>query len=191
MIVQGLIIVLVILIVSNFALGFINQVSPPCQDAEEFFRNARMLPDGSSASLGSIPTSLDHYYIGARVVPTGIPGVIGLTSHNSYLGNTTQENYTNPAAHEMAEDESDCARNQKNEKELSNTAVSAINSLFPMKKNKEVVTDQVVKFNEYEGIEARPLLGSKSLKGNHMDLSYKTMRDGYSDRRSQNDSGDL
>jgi hypothetical protein len=190
MILQGLVILLVILIVSNVIVGVYNRISPPCQDAEEFFRGAKMLPDGASASLGSIPTSSDHYYMGAKTVPTGIPGVIGITSHNTYLGSSKQENYINPVVNEMSENESDCTDKCKNEK-ISDEAKEAINNIFPIKKSHDnkLVSETNGSINEFdnanEGISAKPSNKLKHTNGNHMALAHRTLRDGYSDRRIQ------
>jgi len=195
MIALAIVILLVVLILSNIGLGFYNRISPPCEDADDFFRNARLLPDGASSALGSIPTSTDRYYIGARTIETGIPGVIGLTSHNtSYIGNVdSKENYINPVVHAMNEDRPDCAT--RNENNISAEAQRAINNVFSIKpvdtENKKHTVDTQGVINEYdlttEGILARPSYMLKSVTGLQRNVSHKTLRDGYSDRRTQNE----
>lgn len=83
MILEALIIILVILVLANFALGVINRVFPPCADASEYFKGVKMLPDGVSAELGSIPTHTYHDYVGVKTFSTGIPGTMGITSWNN------------------------------------------------------------------------------------------------------------
>lgn len=81
----AILILLVILILANFGLHIFNTIVPPCEQVEEYFKSARMLPDGASASLGSIPTGSENHYIGARLVD--IPGTDtpGLASRNEQV----------------------------------------------------------------------------------------------------------
>ena len=193
MIIQGLLIVLVILVIANFAVGFFNQVSPPCMDANEYFQGARRMPDGAAAGLGSIPTHTWQDYVGARRVATGIPGVIGLQSYNQkngYIGDTrdSMENYINPVVNALDdEDPSDCA-----DKHVSQEATDAIdNILQPGKKGKAKtesqtsVSDKANSLSEFEismeGIMSKNI-DKSNLKGRHMPLAYNTARDGYTSR---------
>jgi hypothetical protein len=88
MIVQATVILLVILIVANIGVGVYNQFYPPCFDADEYFKGARRLPDGAIAELGSIQSGTDRHYVGARIVETDDPTVIGIKSWNSVYGET-------------------------------------------------------------------------------------------------------
>ncbi len=202
MIVQGLIIILVVLVIANVALGVYNTVSPPCGTAEEFFKGAKLLPDGASASLGSIPTSADRYFLGAKTVATGIPGVIGLTSHNYVKGSDAEgndrEGYINPVVFQMAEDESDCGSRVKAD-EVSDEARKAIKAMFPGSSVNESdlpaknVTDNgksLYEFSAAEGMfaKSKPV---KSASGKNMRLAHKTARDGYSDSRHQSQPNEL
>jgi hypothetical protein len=74
-------IVLVILVLANVCLKLFNYLYPPCDISYDYFEAARMLPDGASESLASIPSGISLNYIGAKTVATDQPGVIGLTSH--------------------------------------------------------------------------------------------------------------
>lgn len=190
MIVQGLLIILVILIIANFAIGFFNQLSPPCMDANEYFRGARMLPDGATVGLGSIPTHTWNDYIGAKRVDMGIPGVIGLTSYNQkngYIGDTrdSMESYINPVISALNdEDPSDCA-----DKQVSQEAGDAIdNILQPGKKGKE--SKEEIKYDNksladfeinMEGLTSKNV-DKSALKGKHMSLAHNIARDGYTSR---------
>lgn len=91
MIVQATVILLVILIVANIGVGAYNQFYPPCFDADEYFKGARILPDGAIAELGSIQSGTDKHYIGARTVETDDPTVIGLKSWNSVYGEAERQ----------------------------------------------------------------------------------------------------
>jgi hypothetical protein len=190
MIIQGLIIVLVVLVIANVALGVYNTVSPPCGTAEEFFRGAKLLPDGASASLGSIPTSADRYFLGAKAVATGIPGVIGLTSHNYVKGTDVEgndrEGYINPVVFQMAEDESDCGSRMKAD-EVSDEARKAIKAMFP---GSSVNESDLPAFSAAEGMfaKSKPV---KQASGKNMSLAHKSARDGYSDSRQQSQPNEL
>ncbi len=197
MIVQGLLILLVILVIANFALGMFNAVSPPCSSASEYFQGAKRMPDGAAAGLGSIPTHTWQDYVGAKRVATGIPGVIGLTSYNNqkngYIGNTQDslEGYVNPVVHDMAEtDASDCQ--DRHQREVSEEATNAIDAVLqPGKKGKaktESETDVSAKagsLTEFEvsmeGIMSKNI-DKSSLRGKHMSLAHQTARDGYTSR---------
>lgn len=190
MIIQGLLIVLVVLIVANFAVGFFNQVSPPCMDASEYFQGAKQLPDGAVAGLGSIPTHTWQDYVGAMRVDTGIPGVIGLQSYNQknnqkngYIGDTSDsmESYINPVVSAFNNDDpSDCAEH------ISTEATDAIdNILQPGKKGRaqSLACDKPGSLSEFEvNMECVTSKNSETLKGRHMSLAHNTARDGYTSR---------
>ena len=194
MLIQGLIILLVILIIANFALGIFNNVSPPCMNADEYFRGVKQLPDDAVAGFGSIPTHTWRDYVGAARVPGATPGTIGLTSYanqkNGYIGNTqnTLETYINPVVREMAEDDpSDCKDHTISE-EASN-AIDAV--LQPGKKGKAKTESKTSvstlnnSLNEFEismeGIKSKNA-DKSTLKGHHMSLTHQTIRYGYTSR---------
>lgn len=75
--------IIVLLIIINFSLSYINEKYPDYYTVRDYFQSAQMLPDGSLADLGTIPSSrTSRNYIGAEMVDTGDPGVIGLRSWN-------------------------------------------------------------------------------------------------------------
>jgi len=191
MIVQALIIILVILVIANFSVGFFNKVSPPCMDAAEYFDGGRRLPDGAVAGLGSIPTHTSFDYIGARRVPTGIPGTIGLTSwnKNGYIGNidSSVEGYINPIVKEIAEDDASDCRDHL-EKDVSQKASDAIDNIFQPNKKAKAEASKAPKgpsLTEHEvsfdAIESRKS-SREGLTGRHMSLAHNTARDGYTSR---------
>ncbi len=199
MIVQALLIVLVILIIANFAVGIFNKVSPPCMNAEEYFQGAKRMPDGAAAGLGSIPTHTWNDYVGAARFSTGVPGTVGLTSYanqkNGYIGDTrdSTEGYVNPVVHAMAEDDpSDCK--DHNVGEAASNAIDAV--LQPGKKGKAKtesqtnITDKSGSLSEFEvsmeGIMSKNTDKSQ-LKGRHMSVAHQTARDGYTSRPGDRD----
>jgi hypothetical protein len=189
MIIQALSIVLVIMVVSNIAVGVLNKASSSCSDGKDYFQGARNMPDGAVAGLGSIPTHVGFDYVGAARVATGVPGVIGLTSYpsmqkNGYLNNKpkTIEGYvTSMNLNTNDEDPSDSA--------VSNKATEAINSILQPgkthKPNKDVVkvtADKAGSLNEFEvGMESIHAKNSdrKTAYANHRVLSHTSVRDGY------------
>lgn len=194
MIVQGLIIVLIVLVVANFAVGIFNTVSPPCNDANEYFQGASRMPDGATAGLGSIPTHAGHDYVGAARFATGVPGTIGLTSYanqkNGYIGDTrdVSEGYINPIINELGSDDpSDCKDHQVGE--AASNAIDAI--LQPGKKGKAKtesttnISDKSGSLSEFEvsmeGIMSKNI-DKSTLRGKHMSLAHQTARDGYTSR---------
>ncbi len=200
MIVQALVIVLVVLIIANFAVGVFNRVSPPCINAEEYFQGAKRMPDGAVAGLGSIPTHTWSDYVGAARFSTGVPGTIGLTSYsaqkNGYIGDTkdSMEGYINPTINSMAEDDpSDCKDNT-----ISDEASNAIDNVLQLgKKNKSktdsqtAVADKSGSLSEFE-VNMEGIMSKNSdksgLKGRHMSVAHQTARDGYTSRPGDKDA---
>lgn len=90
MITYAVVILLIVLITANVANYAYNKLYPPCDSLTEYFKSARLLPDGSIAGLGSIPSGTDVNYVGAQTVAVDEPGVIGLKSRNSNLVNPNQ-----------------------------------------------------------------------------------------------------
>lgn len=187
MIVEGVIILLTILIVSNIALGFYNQLYPPCMDAKEYFNNARKLPDGVSASLGSIPSGVEMNYVGAARMYTGIPGVIGLTSYNGL--------YKQPKSEELEDDTDDveCIGNTCSIKpsKINKTTYEAVSAMFPTTSQKtgdvkKVVTEVAGHRAQFdltmEGVKAPIHIKAKGTIRNPSQYTYDTEREGYCDR---------
>lgn len=179
MLTYAIVILLLILIFANFAVGLFNAASPPCHSSEEFFNGARLMPDGIVGGLESIPTHSSADFVGPARVATGQPGVIGLTSHphqqqmNGYIGSSSSadENYINPAA--LAdEDPSDC--------KVSESAECAINAIL-QPNTKPIVTfaKPVLDLEVTAKLKDKPVL-----KNSHMSLAHSTARDGYSSRPS-------
>lgn len=189
MILQGLIIVLVILIVANFAVGFFNKVSPPCLDADEYFQGATKLPDGAIAGLGSIPTNTSFDYVGAARVP-GPNGSIALTSYNGYIGKVEDhtEKMCNPSLAELdKEDASDCAER------VSKEAMQSINTILNPgnKPDKVVAVDKRLAVSEFDvGMSEfnSRLTHKKSERPQAMALAHRTARDGYTSRPGDKDN---
>lgn len=190
MLVLGLTIFLVILIVANMGVGFYNKLSPPCLDTEEYFNRSRVLPDGVSSSLSSIPSGTDNYYIGARTVPTGNPNIIGLTSYLSVHGNESTEGYMNPTVRHIIDDESDCRDRQRSESGTSKNTDKELDGFFQFKneeserKTAENTKSAIVNLDmTMEGIQSRTGSGSK---GRHIPTSttaaFKSARDGYTSK---------
>ena len=186
MIIKGLIIILVILIIANFAIGIFNRMAPPCMDADEYFQGAYRLPDDAAAGLGSIPTHTWQDYTGAKLVATGQPGVIGLTSHNQkngYIGNTYDrtEGYINPVIKSLEDDDpSDCK-----DQEISQKAKDAIDDILQPGKRKTCnPTHKVAKAESLTEYDASALTKTvdKSMLKNHRSMSHNTARDGYTSR---------
>ncbi len=82
MIVLAILILILILIIASTAVTFFNKAYPPCA-SKDYFRSARLLPDGSSAGLGSIQSGTDVDYVGFKLTSTDSPNSIGLKSRNS------------------------------------------------------------------------------------------------------------
>ena len=186
MIVEALVIILVILIVSNFAVGVFNKMVPACAD-KEYFQNVNKLPDDAVVGLGSIPSHVGFDYVGAATVETRIPGVIGLTSRankkNGYTDNNTNSsgNIEGYVTHMniAEEDPSDC--------EISTKASNTIDAILQTNKKQNNESDKAIStkngtINHFEmrmeGIAARNS-HSKSKPRNHRVLAHGTERDGY------------
>jgi hypothetical protein len=188
MIIQALIIVLVILIIGNFALGFFNALSPPCANYRDFFKNGAQLPDDAAQGLGSIPTHSGFNYVGARVVSDGRGG-IGLTSHNKngYIGDSSDnsfESFMSKTGQDLCKDDpADCKIN------ISTKAADEISNILQPGKNNVVVDNynhkKGVQLNEWE-ISAASIQSKNniknSLKNDYRTLAHQTARDGYTSR---------
>lgn len=188
MIVIALIILLVILIISNFAVGIFNKMVPPCSADNEYFQNAKRLPDDAVIGLGSIPSHAGFDYVGAATVATGTPGVIGLTSYpslqkNGYMDlstNGTIEGYLNNMS-VTEEDPSDC--------DISCKASNAIDNILQTGKKYNSNSDGVMisstkagSLNEFE-VSMKDILSKnnnqKKNRKNHASLAHSSERDGY------------
>ncbi len=183
---QALVIILVIMIVSNFAVGIFNKMVPPCGDSSEYFQNASKLPDGAVMGLGSIPSHTGFDYVGAARLDAG-GGIIGLTSYpsaqkNGYVNEKSKsiEGYITQM-HTTEEDPSDCAVSTKAKDEISNILQTG-------KKHRANADSRIVSnskagsLNEFEvsmeGIMTKNKL-KKATSKNHRDLSHNSLRDGY------------
>lgn len=201
MIVAALVILLVVLVIANFGLGIFNRMSPPCNDAYEYFNAGRMLPDGVTAGLGSIQSGTDMNYVGAARFDTGVPGTIGLKSYNATYVDPNKsyaEGYINTSLKEVMDDEEhDAKQAQKQSKkagksEISTAAYDAISAMFRASsqsntldaKDKQV-TDTGKSLSEFEvtmeGIAAKTHKPNQNVTAAHRNLVHQTLRDGYED----------
>jgi len=219
MIVTAVVVLLVILIISNLVLGVYNMLYPPCSDINDYFTGAKRLPDGSVASLGSIPSGTDKNYVGAARVSTGKPGVIGLTSYNkSYIdpNSNSIESMKNPmfADDELHEDEHDEDDEELDDVECDESSCTlkpskvnykaydpedAISAMFPTSSQKQGGTKKATtevagyyaQFDmEMEGIGA-PIYSKNTKRHKPISGFSKSLeRDGYQDDDSIDDSRD-
>jgi len=184
MIVEALVIILVILIISNFAVGIFNKMVPPCNDSD-YFQGSRNLPDDALVGLGSIPSHVGFDYVGAATVATGKPGVIGLTSYPSLQKNSIEGYINHMNINE--EDPSDCE--SKSDDTVSTKAVAAIHDILQTNKKHCSGANKIVDTNSksgsinrfdvtMEGIAARNP-HKKSQPRDHRLLSHSSERDGY------------
>lgn len=192
MIIQGLIIVIVILILANFAVGVFNRVSPPCMDANEYFAAGKKMPGGLSASLGTIPSGMPVAKQSKYSTSSTPNGYIGSPTTNSPMS----EGYVNPVVAMVDEDDdSDCAERVRNETKVSGAAVDAMDKIIPgMKKKSAPVKSEPKASAESEiddstlsGLRARAGGNVKDSKGRHMAMAFRTARDGYTSRPCDKD----
>jgi len=170
----AVVVVLAILVLANVGLKLFNYLYPPCEKSRDYFESARILPDGAVASLASIPSGTDLHYVGARTVPTGIPGVIGLASRNPAVSSSPPPTPT---------------ENKK--------LFAMVDTMFPSKSGREnqVGTKTKTSRNGYDGVksaifetEMEGLRADSSHRNTDMrtvkpsGLMNRTSRDGYSDR---------
>jgi hypothetical protein len=194
MIIQSIVILLIILIISNVILGFYNKLYPPCFDANEYFKNARTLPDGVSSDLGSIASGTDRNYIGAARVSTGKAGTIGLRSWSStYSDPNTIEDLVNPVISDAEEqDRMECEGGMCSIKtaKVSKEAYDAISAAFPASSQQESgnkkVTSKVKGYTgefeiDFEGIKANNYTNKKNGGKRPTGFKHSTETDGYQD----------
>jgi hypothetical protein len=173
MIVTAVVIILAVLIFANLALSIYNTVSPPCNNVEDYFRSARVLPDGRTASLGSIPSGTDIHYVGAKTVETSNPNVVGLKSRD--------EDYTEDAI---------------DSRELNDSVFyDAVNKIFGNKKHgKDTTSEARMKQSSYKGSNIAMFDADEGMTANfdHVNSNRQHQKpsgmmqhiqiDGYSDR---------
>lgn len=199
MILQSVLILLVLLVIANIVLGILNKVSPPCNNAEEFFQNAKKIPSGVSSTLDTIPTESSGLFTKLfNKADKQLDNAID--SATSYIKQNTVENYINPVVHAMAEDESDCMDRERKFQRLngirhyndvnliSDDAKNVIDDLFPTTAIEETVvrsnTDKrgsILDFNiTTEDMQNNTGRKSKDIvSGAHLEAAHSTERDGY------------
>jgi hypothetical protein len=195
MIVQSLLIVLVILVLANFALGYINQVDPPCMNADSYFAAGRKIPSGVSSALGSIKLNTVERYPEHIVDPNvklAPNGYIGKAA-SSVSGGNELEGYVNPIV-QMANDDSDCGDRTKREAAVSREAADEIDKLFSTPKQEpgesagiRASEDAEVDDRTLASITTRTGGNAKDNKGRHRSMVFKTVRDGYTSRPGDRD----
>jgi hypothetical protein len=162
MIVLSVIILLVILIFANLAISLFNHIYPPCESSLDYFKSARLLPNGITAGLETVHNSKSNkndkkhneYYI---------PDVIGLDKD----GEDKEKNRTKGV--EMYNVIGDILKNKR--PELSNTE----------KEDSSFSNNYQAEFeSEMQGIEQSSHQRKRS--SNKQTAKDSIERDGYSDR---------
>jgi len=168
MIVLAVSILLLILILANIGLKIFNDLYPPCSN-KEYFDSARNLPDGEAASLGSIPSGNKNTYVGAEMVDTGMPGVIGLKSFNDTVNTEPEpsDSFDIYDAIERTFPKQNRQNSQLNEITRKENAFSDSKAVFDI---------------EMEGLKSKPTTVNFAQMANPSGLITRVMRDGYSDR---------
>ena len=164
MLVKAIVVILILLILSNMILRSYNYIYPPCNSIDEYFNSARLLPDGISASLGSIPTGTDVKHVGMKRVETPSGGI-----------KLTDYSYKPP----------DIIDDEEFEKHIMNMFPSRLRGMKSNTDKKvEEVNGRIVVFNKKEGMTGSNIHMPK--RRNIITSSgfvKRIKRDGYSDPR--------
>ncbi len=175
MILEATVILLVILILANVVVFFINKVKPPGNNVDEYLNSGKNLPDGQVSSLGSIQSGYNVNYVGVKL--DGDSNNYVLKSKNTY--------YEQESRDEDMEMAKDSFTNVKYDEKTMDAVTKALGgSKIDVDGRKrevntfETTNNTIMLDTEFEGISAsNRTMGIPSNNANAMSL--KSERDGY------------